>query len=130
MDSITLAAKINPDSVAFGIMTPYPGTEVWEMAIRGQGGYKMLSANWEDFNKQIGSALELENLSRKQMELLQLRGYLTVYLRNFRFREMFQAVGINRKRIAFILGKLIKPTRRAASASWLNGTGKQPMLAG
>lgn len=128
LDSIDLATKLNPDSVAFGIMTPYPGTEVWDMATRGEGGYKMLSMNWEDFNKQIGSALELETLSRRQMELLQLRGYLTVYLRNYRFREMFEAIGINYKRIAFILGKLIKPSNKAASSSWLDGTGKEPIL--
>jgi radical SAM superfamily enzyme YgiQ (UPF0313 family) len=130
LDSIDLAARLNPDSVAFGIMTPYPGTEVWEMAMRGEGGYKLLSMNWEDFNKQTGSALELKNLSRKQMELLQLRGYLTVYLRNFRLRELVEAVRINRKRIAFILGKLIRPTSRTASASWLEGAGKQPLPTG
>jgi len=105
LDSIDLAARLNPDSVAFGIMTPYPGTEVWELATRGDGGYKMLSMNWEDFNKQTGSALELATLSRKQMEILQLRGYLTVYLRNLRFREMAQAIWINRRRIAFILDR-------------------------
>ena len=127
LDSIDLAAQLNPDSVAFGIMTPYPGTEVWEMATQGRNGYKMLSMNWENFNKQTGSALELENLSRKQMEFLQLKGYLTVYLRNRRYREMFDAIWSNRSRITFILGKLIKPTRIAASASWLKGTGKQPL---
>jgi radical SAM superfamily enzyme YgiQ (UPF0313 family) len=130
LDSIDLAAKVNPDSVAFGIMTPYPGTQVWDMATRGEGGYKMLTMNWEDFNKQIGSALELENLSRKQMELLQLRGYLTVYLRNFRFREMLGAMKINRKRITFILKKLIsRKPHPASSSSWLDATGKQPILA-
>ena len=130
LDSIDLGTRLNPDSVAFGIMTPYPGTEVWEMATRGEGGYKMLSMDWEDFNKQTGSALELEDLSRKQMELLQLRGYLTVYLRNFRFREMLEAIRINRRRIVFILTKLIRPTRKTASASWLDGTGRQPIPAG
>ncbi|MEE9293449.1 MAG: radical SAM protein [Phycisphaerae bacterium] len=127
--SIDLAARINPDSVAFGIMTPYPGTEVWEMAVRGEGGYKMLTMDWERFDKQIGSALELENLSRRQMERLQLQGYLTVYLRNFRFREMLEAIGTNRKRIAFILKKLIRPDRRTASSSWLNETGREPLPA-
>ncbi len=130
LDSIDLAAKVNPDSVAFGIMTPYPGTQVWEMATRGEAGYKMLTTNWEDFNKQIGSALELENLSRKQMEILQLRGYLTVYLRNFRFREMAEAIWTNKKRIVFILKKLVTRKSAAASSSWLDGTGKQPILAG
>ena len=127
-DSIDLAVRLNPDSVAFGIMTPYPGTQIWEMATRGQGGYKMLSMKWEDFNKQIGSALELDTLSRKQMEVFQLRAYITVYLRNLRFRELFQAVIGNRKRIAFILRKLLSRTSEAGSSSWLDGTGKQPIL--
>ncbi len=130
LDTIDLASKLNPDSVAFGIMTPYPGTEVWEMATRGQGGYKMLSMRWEDFNKQIGSALELENLPRRQMELLQLRGYLTVYLRNRRYREMAQAIWGNRRRITFILCKLINRKRQVSSSSWFTGTGKQPAMLG
>jgi radical SAM superfamily enzyme YgiQ (UPF0313 family) len=129
-DSIDLAVRLNPDSVAFGIMTPYPGTQIWEMATRGQGGYKMLSMKWEDFNKQTGSALELTTLSRRQMELLQLRAYITVYVRNLRFREMLQAIIGNRKRIAFILRKLLSRTKEAASSSWLDGAGKRPLLTG
>jgi radical SAM superfamily enzyme YgiQ (UPF0313 family) len=127
-DTIRLAAKVNPDSVAFGLMVPYPGTEIWEMVTRGQGGYKLISVNWEDFNKQIGNALELENLSRRTMERLQLEAYLSVYLRNLRIRELIGAAWSNRKRIAFILGKLIRKTPRVATSSWLNGTGRQPVL--
>ncbi len=130
LDTIDLAVKLNPDSVAFGIMTPYPGTEVWDMAKRGEGGYRMLSMRWEDFNKQIGSALELENLSRRQMEMLQLRGYLTVYLKNFRLRELYEAVAINRKRITFILKKILSKTRRTASSSWLERKRPQPAMNG
>jgi radical SAM superfamily enzyme YgiQ (UPF0313 family) len=125
-DTMRLAAKVNPDSVAFGLMVPYPGTEIWEMVTRGQGGYKLISVNWEDFNKQIGNALELEALPRKTMEWLQLKGYLYVYLRNLRFREMFEAIWINRKRILFIFGKLIRKTPRVATSSWLRGTGREP----
>ncbi|MBI4581554.1 MAG: hypothetical protein HY718_17785, partial [Planctomycetes bacterium] len=61
---------------------------------------------------------------------LQLRGYLTVYLKNGRFREMFEAIWINRKRILFILGKLLRGSRRAASSSWWAGTGRVPSFAG
>jgi len=129
-DTIRLAARVNPDTVAFGLMVPYPGTQIWEMVTRGEGGYKLISVNWEDFNKQIGNALELETLSRRTMERLQLQAYLTVYLRNLRFREMAEAIWINRKRIAFILSKLIHPTRRAASSSWLERTTPSPLPAG
>ncbi len=125
-DTIRLAAKVNPNSVAIGLMVPYPGSEIWELATRGQGGYKLIGVNWADFNKQIGNALELESLPRKTMEWLQLKGYLHVYLRNLRFREMFEAVWINRKRIAFILRKLIRPTPRAASSSWFERPAPAP----
>jgi radical SAM superfamily enzyme YgiQ (UPF0313 family) len=129
-DTIRLATRINPDSVAFGLMVPYPGSQVWEMATQGQGSYKLIGANWEDFNKQIGNALELETLPRKTMERLQLQAYLTVYLRNLRFKEMAEAIWINRKRILFIVGKLIRKSRRVASSSWLERTGRQPTPAG
>jgi len=129
-DTIRLATRINPDSVAFGLMVPYPGSKIWEMATRGEGGYKIISVNWEDFNKQIGNALELDTLPRKTMERLQLQAYLTVYLRNLRFKEMAEAVWINRKRILFILGKLIRKSRRVASSSWLERTGRQSAPAG
>lgn len=120
-DSIRLATKINPDSVAFGIMTPYPGTEIWELATRGKGGYKMIATDWQNFNKQIGSAVELNGLPRKTMEQLQLQAYLTVYLRNYRFRELFQTIWINWGRIAFIFKKILTPAsrNRAGSSSWL-----------
>lgn len=125
-DTIRLAAQVNPNSVAIGLMVPYPGSEIWELATSGQGDYKLIGVNWEDFNKQIGNALELEHLPRKTMERLQLEGYLYVYLRNLRFREMLEAIWINRKRIAFILRKLIRPTRRAASSSWFERPDRVP----
>ena len=128
-DTIRLAARVNADSVALGLMVPYPGTQIWEMATRAQGGYRLISVNWEDFNKQIGNALELETLPRKTMEWLQLKGYLYVYLRNLRFWEMFEAIWINRKRIAFILKKLIRKTPRVATSSWLDDTGRQTVAA-
>lgn len=118
-DTINLAVRVNPDSVAFGLMVPYPGTQIWELATAGQGGYKLLSVNWADFNKQIGHALELDSLPRRTMERLQLQAYLEVYLRNLRLREMAQAIWINRKRIAFILHKLIRKGKQAATSSWL-----------
>jgi len=128
-DTIRLAARVNPNSVAIGLMVPYPGSQIWELATCGQGGYKLIGVNWEDFNKQIGNALELEDLPRRTMERLQLQGYLYVYLRNLRFREMFEAIWINRKRIAFILRKLIRPSRRVASSSWFEQPAQTPATA-
>ena len=123
-DTIRFATKLNPYSVGFGLMTPYPGTEVWDMATKGEGGYKVIAVKWEDFNKQIGSSLELENLSRKTMERLHLQAYLTVYLTNFRVKDLLRIAWLNRGRIFFILKKLItgRTGGEVASSSWLEGS--------
>ena len=92
LTTIRLAVKMNPQLPMFGLMTPYPGTAVGKMAARGEGGYRLLSTNWDDYNKQIGGALEFKNISRWQLEVLQATAYLSVYLFNFRFVDLFRFI--------------------------------------
>lgn len=92
MQTISFAARINSDYAVFGIMVPYPKTGIAEMIERNEGGYRPLSRNWEDFDKYMGNALELESLSRRQLELLQMFGYLFFYLRNLRLAELLKFV--------------------------------------
>jgi len=86
--TIDIAVKINPVLPMFGLMTPYPGTEVARMAAEGEGGYKLLTTDWDEYNKQIGGAMEFANLSRRQIEWLQVKAYLMVYLKNHRYRDL------------------------------------------
>ena len=88
MDTINFAVELNSDRVAFGIMVPYPGTEVARMAANGEGGYRLLSQNWSDYNKYLGNALEIEGINRKELERLQAWAYLKFYLWNFRFIDL------------------------------------------
>jgi radical SAM superfamily enzyme YgiQ (UPF0313 family) len=96
-ETIDLAVRLNTSMVAFGIMTPYPGTEVYELAKKGLGGYKIISSDWKDFNKQIGNALELKNVSRKEMERLQFWGYMRFYFFNFKFGEILKNIYYNHR---------------------------------
>lgn len=105
-DTINFAAKLNTSTVAFGIMVPYPGTEIYEMAKKGEGGYRIISSDWADFNKTIGSSLELETLSRKEMEKLQLEGYLLFYLKNWRIGGFLKLLW-QEKRVAWAVLKKI-----------------------
>lgn len=91
-DTINFAAQLNPDILQLGIMVPYPGTEVAKMAERGEGGYKILSNDWSDYNKQLGNALELEGISRSDLERLQLIGYLKLFFYNRRFKDFLKFV--------------------------------------
>jgi radical SAM superfamily enzyme YgiQ (UPF0313 family) len=89
-DTIDFAVKLNTDTLALGIMVPYPGTKVAEMAEKGDGNYRLLSKNWADYNKQIGNALEMRDVSRKELERLQLRGYVKFYIHNFNVFKIIQ----------------------------------------
>lgn len=90
--SIDLAVKLNPELPIFGIMVPYPGTEVSRLAARGEAGYRLLTRDWDAYNKQIGGALEFANLSRFQIEFYQLYAYVKVFLWNFRFLDLAKFV--------------------------------------
>jgi anaerobic magnesium-protoporphyrin IX monomethyl ester cyclase len=105
-DTINFAAKLNTTDVAFGIMVPYPGTEIYKMALRGEGEYKVISSDWSDFNKTIGSSLELKNLSRKQLEKLQLMAYFIFYIKNWRFLDFFKLF-LNERKVVFAVIKKI-----------------------
>lgn len=105
--TINFAVKVNPTYPVFGIMVPYPGTEIAKMAEEGIGGYNLISRNWSDYNKQIGNALELNNLSRKELEKLQLIAYLKVYIFNLRILDLLKfVVRYWREGIAFFLNFL------------------------
>jgi radical SAM superfamily enzyme YgiQ (UPF0313 family) len=86
-ETLELAVRVNPTMPIFGVMVPYPGTEVARLAALGEGGYKLLTDDWNAFNKQVGGALEFAGLSRRQIEVLQLRAYTEVFLRNGRYRD-------------------------------------------
>lgn len=86
--TVALAVKVNPHLPMFGLMTPYPGTEVARMAAQGEGGYRLLTTDWDQYNKQIGGAMEFAGLTRAQIEWFQVKAYLKVYLYNHRYSDL------------------------------------------
>ncbi len=109
LDTMKFAVRLNADETAIGIMVPYPGTDVWEMATRERGGYKKLSTNWQDYNKQLGNAVELEGISRRQIEFAQVLAYSLVFLLNMRFGDFARSLH-RHYRLAFsILYKILFP---------------------
>jgi radical SAM superfamily enzyme YgiQ (UPF0313 family) len=91
-DTINFIARINPDQLSVSIMTPFPGTPIHEMALRGEGGYRLLSGDWEDFDKYSSGVLELETISLGQLKRYQIACYVNLYLRNRRFAELLRLV--------------------------------------
>jgi len=87
-DTIDFIAKVNPHQLSVSIMTPFPGTPIHEMALRGEGGYRLLTGSWEDFDKYSSGVLELDTVSLGQLKRYQLACYVNLYVRNRRLREL------------------------------------------
>jgi radical SAM superfamily enzyme YgiQ (UPF0313 family) len=104
-DTINLATKLNTDTIAIGIMTPYPGTKIFEMAQRGEGGYRLLTKDWSKYDKYGGKALELEGLPIAELEKWQRKGLLYFYLKNFRIVDLIKFIIEYRRTIIGLLKK-------------------------
>lgn len=119
MRTIDFAVELNPDRPIIGVMVPYPGTEVAAMAARGEGGYRLLSTDWNDYAKQIGNALAFENLSRRQLEMLQMLAYVKVFVGNRRWGDLTRFVWKYRSEGMAVLRKILSgrmPTPDAGDA--------------
>jgi anaerobic magnesium-protoporphyrin IX monomethyl ester cyclase len=95
-DTLDFIAKINPHQLSVSIMTPFPGTPIHEMALRGEGGYRFLGGGWEDFDKYSSGVLELDTVSLAQLKRYQILAYVNLYVRNRRLRELARLVVANR----------------------------------
>jgi radical SAM superfamily enzyme YgiQ (UPF0313 family) len=90
--TINFAIEANPTFAQFLIMTPYPGTVIYDMAMRGEGELVLLSRDWRDFGKVMEIAMELKNVSRKQLLRLQRLAYFKFYLRPSRILRLIEIV--------------------------------------
>ena len=115
-DTIDFIAKINPHKLSVSIMTPFPGTPIHEMALRGEGGYRLLSGGWEDFDKYSSGVLELETVSLGRLKRYQIECYLNMYLRNGRFGELGRLAVANRavgwEMLTSAVGRTVLEARR------------------
>ncbi len=109
LQTIKLAVKLNAQGIAFGIMTPYPESKIYNMALNGKGGYRLISKNWSDYNKNLGNALELVRISRKWLEFYQLLGFFLVYFFNLRIKDLYKIIKENKIHILTLLRKNLSP---------------------
>lgn len=88
--TLVAAIKMNPYSMGLGTMAPYPGTEVYEMAKRREGGLQLTESDWNAYNRYGGNALAYNNIAPWQFKAYQVAGYLGFYLWNLRFVDMIR----------------------------------------
>jgi len=103
--TVDLAVELNTDSIAVGLMVPYPGTRIFDLAMQGKNGYRLLSQNWSEYDKYGGKVLEIDGLPYAELVKWQQRTYLRLYLVNRRFRDCFEFFWKRRKALFFIVKK-------------------------
>ncbi|MGC8777507.1 MAG: B12-binding domain-containing radical SAM protein [Candidatus Caldatribacteriaceae bacterium] len=82
--TIEFAKNINPDIVQFSVLTPFPGTHIYEELLREK---RIFSTNWSIFDG-AHPVIKLDALKPKELQHLLVKAYLEVY-RKGRFSEVF-----------------------------------------
>jgi radical SAM superfamily enzyme YgiQ (UPF0313 family) len=113
--TIDLAAELNTDTIAVGIMVPYPGTEIHEMAKRGEGGYHLLSEDWSEYDKYGGKSLELTDLSYEELQRYQRWAYIKLYLRNLRLFDIASFLWRRKRALRYFFSRLLPQSTRSPS---------------
>lgn len=82
------------DQLYLNISTPYPGTEFYEMAKRGEGGIRLLTDDFAEYRRYGNPVIEVTDLTKKDLIKLQKRGFLSFYLTPGRVYYNLKRAGI------------------------------------
>jgi radical SAM superfamily enzyme YgiQ (UPF0313 family) len=106
-DSINLLMEINPDYVTIGIMVPFPGTEIQEMAKKGEGGLKIVSSGWDLYAKQDCGVLSVNDLTNDDLKRYHSLAYTKFYIRPSRIMRLFELVSVKGV-LSLIMSRFLK----------------------
>ena len=100
-----LVAELNPVSAGINLIVPYPGTGIYEMALRGAGGYKGLSEDWSRYAWYGGRILDIEGLPYRKLARWRGRAVVGFYLKNRRPLDLLRYLWRRRSALGFVMGK-------------------------
>lgn len=109
--SIELCVKINPSVLKVGVMTPWPGTEVYELASQGKEGLMLVSDDFSKYDKYFGESLRHNNIDLNKLDALRIEVLLRLYLQNHRYLDLLKYIwrmkfGIAKKAYSMIRRQL------------------------
>ena len=107
-ETLGLIWKINCDKIAVGVMVPWPGTEVYELAKRNEGGYRLLSTDFSKYDKYFGNVIEFENFSMNYLDIMRIKAFLYLYLRNYRLGDLLKFLWSSRGQAVRKMSQIIK----------------------
>lgn len=92
--TINFSVKLDPNMASFALLVPFPGTEVSRMANNKEGGLKLISNDYARFGKQVGGAMELEDIPRSELEQFHRKAYIRFYIRPSKIKNLFRVVDV------------------------------------
>lgn len=112
METIMFARSLNTKHATFANVVPYPGTKVYEIGLKGEGGIKALSRDWSLYDKHTSYAMELETVSARKLKFYHFLAYLLFYFTPGRFGEFLKKVKFTA--VPFYLFNMIRPSKKAS----------------
>ena len=97
--TISLGVRLNPNSLTFSMMTPFPGTKIYDYASKHEAGLRLLTKDWEKYDNITGSAMAWDNFSVKTLKVFQALGLILYYLFNLRITQFVKYSYKHRKGI-------------------------------
>lgn len=79
---------------SFGIAVPYPGTELYEMAKKGEHGLRLMTEDFSEYRRYGLAVMSVGDLSPDDLIRLQNDAFVSIYLAPWRIRPMVKRMGI------------------------------------
>ena len=123
-DTIRFAKDLNPRKVQFSILTPYPGTKLYERVKD-----RLLTDDWGQFTA-LTPVIELDNLSPRQLNGHLIKAYASFYLRPRKGAENIRHIsrtipGLTKWAATWFGPKLVEISRVLKLYRRVFATGKQ-----
>jgi anaerobic magnesium-protoporphyrin IX monomethyl ester cyclase len=90
-DTLRFAKSLNPNTVSFTILTPYPGTDLFEKVKD-----RIITFDWRKYDG-IHSVIKLKHFKPMQLQFTLLRFYISFYLRSLASIKDFIKFYLRRK---------------------------------
>lgn len=78
----------------FGIAIPYPGSEMYEMALKGEHGLKLETQDFSKYQRYNAAVMTVNGISPEEMIKLQKKGLLRIYLVPWRIVPVLKRFGM------------------------------------
>jgi anaerobic magnesium-protoporphyrin IX monomethyl ester cyclase len=79
--TVSFACSLKCYQAYINIATPYPGSELLELARNGYGGLRLLTEDWEEYRRYGNAVMEMNDLTPERLVELQEWAYRKFYLR-------------------------------------------------